>query len=393
MWASLSAAREPLEEARDKLADPEQVSVHARVEAILNLLEGRLQTIDAQVAYFGALDSIDSNLQTLAASLQQFNDNPGSRPILDQAETQVTGILAYLAQIPPPTAADVENLREIGTRYRKSMSGHIGQITSEVNELTTKAEELDAQVTQQAAQVATEVARLTEAAKAAEALFEVAHLARDEAFDKQAIDFGAAAQKAVADVRKEAEDTLAELEEKAEEAWKGIAGVQRRAQEASNYLGINALAAGYHETAEAEDKRAFWTRIGAIASFLGAIGASVFTVAYHIANSFSLEGVLTKSLLAIPFLVLAGYLARESSRHADRAHFNRQRQRQLESLPAYADGLDPVERGALYQILAPGFFAPVGAAEKDGEKDSDPTGPLLTLLIAELKRRTDSETK
>lgn len=61
-------------------------------------------------------------------------------------------------------------------------------------------------------------------------------------------------------------------------------------------------------------------------------------------------------------------------------------------LPAYVDGLEPEKRADLYEALAPGFFAPVaGRAEKHGEKDSDPTGTLLTLLIAELKKRTDSE--
>lgn len=397
VWASLSAAREPLEEARDHLADPEQVSIHARVEAILNLLDARLQTLDAQLLYFGALDNIASNLQQLTASLQQFNTNPGNRAILDQTESQASGMLAYLVQLPPPTAADVENLREIGARYRQSMSGHIGRITTEYNELKTKVDGLAAQVSEQETQVSTEVTRLTTVAADAETAFTEAQTTREQAFEKQSDDFEArfkhTVETAAGHARAEAEEALAELKEKADKAWEDIAGLKQRAEQASNYLGINALAAGYHETAQTEDKRAFWTRLGAILSFVGAILASGFAVLYHVVNAFSLQGALTKALFALPFFVLAGYLARESSRHADRGHFNRQRQRQLESLPAYVDGLEPEKRAELYEALAPGFFAPVsGRAEKDGERDSDPTVTLLTLLLAELKKRADSAT-
>jgi hypothetical protein len=90
---------------------------------------------------------------------------------------------------------------------------------------------------------------------------------------------------------------------------------------------------------------------------------------------------------------LATYLARESSHHADRAHFNRQRQRQLESLPAYADGLDADKRAFLYETLAPGFFGPVAVRQgKDGQGDTDTTGALLLLLVDELKKRADRNT-
>lgn len=396
VWAELTAARQPLEDAHENAADPDQVSIIARVEAVLAFTEARFNTLDAQLIHFGPIDSIAANLQQLTASLQRFNEAPGNRAFLDQAESQVSGILAYLAQLPLPTPDYGENLREIGARYRQSMSGHIGRITTEFNELKTKVEELAEQVTTQESEVSTEVARLTKAATDAEATFTEAEAARELTFQTQLKEALAAAIKAAdtaaGEVRSEAEEALESLTEKADSAWEDIAGLKKRAEDASNYLGINALAAGYHETAEKEDARSFWTRVGAIASFLGAIAASAFAVGYHIANTFSLQGVLTKAILAVPVLVLAGYLARESSRHAERAHFNRQRQRQLESLPAYVDGLEPEKRAELYQALAPGFFAPVaGRAEKHGEKDSDPTGALLTLLIAELKKRTDSE--
>jgi hypothetical protein len=121
---------------------------------------------------------------------------------------------------------------------------------------------------------------------------------------------------------------------------------------------------------------------------LGAIGASIFALIYHVVHTFTLDGFLTKAAVAIPFLVLAGYLARESSHHSERAHFNRQRQRQLESLPAYVDGLDVARRAVLYEALAPGFFGPIvtGKAEKEGQ-GSDPTGGAINLLIEEAKKQ------
>lgn len=308
----------------------------------------------------------------------------------------MSGTLAYLAQLPSPTPDYGENLREIGARYRQSMSGHIGRITVEFNQLKASVDELETKVAEQTADVSTEVARLTRVATDAETAFAEAQEARAEEFEEkleQSVSAAVtAADTAAEEVRSQAEVALRNLTTNANAAWDEIAGLKMRAEQASNYLGINALAGGYHATAEKEDSRAFWTRLGAIVAFVGAIAASAFAVGYHVANRFSLEGVLTKALLAVPVLVLAGYLARESSRHADRAHFNRQRQRQLESLPAYVDGLEPARRAELYEVLAPGFFAPMHARnDKGGEQNGDSTGLLLTYLVNELKKRTDSK--
>lgn len=395
IWGSLSATREPLEEARDKLADPEQVEIHARIEAILNLIDARLQTLDAQLVHFPALDNSNASLQAVAQSLRQFNDSPGNRGVLDQADSQAAGILAHLALLPSPTTDDVENLREIGARYRQSMSGQFGRITTEFNELKAQVEQLAEQVTQQETQVSTEVSRLTEVAATAETDFTTAQDERQEAFETKIGVFdarvNAALEEPVAAATRRGEAALTDLKQKADTAWEEIAALRKRAEDASSYLGINALAGGYHQTAEIEDGRAVRTRRGAIVCLVFAILASGFAVVYHIASSFSVEGVLTKALVAVPLFVLAGYLARESSRHADRAHFNRQRQRQLESLPAYVDGLDAAKRSDLYEVLAPGFFAPVGGKTDKGEEaEIDPIAPLLALLLAELRKRADS---
>jgi hypothetical protein len=183
---------------------------------------------------------------------------------------------------------------------------------------------------------------------------------------------------------------LDEVNEKAEVVWAEIAALKERAEIASNYLGINSMADGYHQSAEAEERRAFWMRLSAIGCFVGAIAASIFALAYHVTHAFSLDGFLAKASIAIPFLVLATYLARESSHHSDRAHFNRQRQRQLESLPAYVDALDTEKRALLYETLAHGFFGSVAVGHgRDGSDETDRTGALLLLLVDELKKRAD----
>lgn len=394
VWASTGVVREALEEVADKLADPQQISIHARIEAVVNLVASRRDVLDAQLVQFGVLDSIDQNVQNLVNALHQFRDNPGNRDVLNAADTFATGILSYLVQLPPPTATDVESLHEIGARYRASMSGHMSRITTEANELHDRLEQLRAQVETQEGQVGAEVTRLSEVATTASSGFETAQAEREGRFDAKLAEFDArvtaALEEPAATARSEGEAALADLKQKADTAWEDVAALKERAENASRYLGINALASGYNETAGKEERQAFWLRIGVILSLVLAVGASAFAVVYHIAEPFSLEGVLTKAIVAVPLLVLAGYCARESSRHSDRAHFNRQRQRQLESLPAYSDGLDSTERAALYGTLAPGFFAPVvGATDKDGA-GGDLTGPLLTLLVAELRKRADN---
>ena len=87
VWASLAAAREAVDATRDKLADPEQIEEHAHIEATLNYLEGRLDTLDAQLVPFAPIDNINSNLEQISVSLRQFEENPGNRDILDQADS------------------------------------------------------------------------------------------------------------------------------------------------------------------------------------------------------------------------------------------------------------------------------------------------------------------
>lgn len=184
---------------------------------------------------------------------------------------------------------------------------------------------------------------------------------------------------------------LDDLTKKANTAWEEIDALRERAQTASNYLGINSLAGGYSQTADAEEKRAFWLRLSAIGCFLGAIGVSVFALVYHVVHAFSLDGFFAKAAVSLPVLVLAGYLAREASHHNDRADFNRQRQRQLESLPAYVDALDVTQKAALYEVLAPGFFNSA-RNEKRGGKDGEITPELTTgiNLLVEALRKSQS---
>jgi len=401
VWASLAAAHEALDATRDKLADPEQIEEHAHIEAVLNYLQARLNTLDADLAPLAPIDSIHNNLTQLAASLVQFEANPGNRPVLDQADNQAIGILSYLTQLPvTTTVAETENLREIGIRYRRSMSAQVARFSGEVNALSEMVQQVSQAATEQKAQVEAEAGRLDQAVTASNTAFEQAQAAREAEFTQQLTD-AALQLKTTLDEAVAAVDTgvkantdsaaaeLAALKQKADAAWEEIAALKLRAETASNYLGINALAGGYSKSADTEDKRAFWLRVGAVACFLGAIAASVFALVYHVYHAFTLDGFLTKAAVAIPFLVLAGYLARESSQHSERANFNRQRQRQLEALPAYVDGLDAERRVTLYEALAPGFFSPVVYEKRRSDTPPpDPAAGAISLLIEELKKRT-----
>jgi hypothetical protein len=346
-----------------------------------------LNTLDAQLVPFAPIDNINSNLEQISVSLRQFEDNPGNRDILDQADSHAHGILSYLAQLPEATTSEVENLREVGARYRRSMSAQIGQLTGEVKTLQARVAEVDQILTQQKGEIELGAGRLDETITTSSAAFDQAQAERQENFTSQLSAFESQLAGALNEASQSAAKALADLSEKSDAAFAEVEGIKERAEAASNYLGINALAAGYHDTADTEEGRAFWLRLGAIGCFLGAIGASIFALIYHVVHTFTVDGFLTKAAVAIPFLVLAGYLARESSHHSERAHFNRQRQRQLESLPAYVDGLDVARRAVLYEALAPGFFGPIvsGKGENEGQ-GTDPTAGAINLLIEEAKK-------
>lgn len=403
VWATLAAAREALSETRDKLSDPEQVEEHAHIEAVLNYVELRLQGLDAQLAPFAPIDGIANTLQQVANTLRQFEANPGNRPILDQADTQANGVLSYLGQLPEmSTTSEVENLREVGARYRRSMGGQVGQLGLEVNELKRTVQEVAEAAAQQKAETDAQAGRLEQALANTETTFTQAQSAREDAFEKQAATFeaqltarleqaDASVAESVKAQREATKKALDDLTTRANTAWEEIDGLRERAETASNYLGITSLAGGYSQTADKEEKSAFWLRIYAVACFLGAIAASLFALIYHVFHTFTIEGFFSKAAVSVPILILAGYLAREASQHNDRANFNRQRQRQLESLPAYVDALDTDQRAVLYEALAPGFFSSPTAAKK-GEKDGEVSPELATginLLVEALRKQAE----
>jgi hypothetical protein len=268
VWASLAAAREAVDATRDKLADPEQIEEHAHIEATLSYLEGRLDTLDAQLVPFAPIDNINSNLEQISVSLRQFEENPGNRDILDQADSHAHGILTYLAQLPEATINEVENLREVGARYRRSMSAQIGLLTGEVNSLRATVTEIGETVAQQKSEIELEAGRLGEALTTNSAAFEQTQAERQENFTSQLSAFESQLAGALEEASQSAANALADLSEKSDAAIAEIEAIKERAEAASNYLGINALAAGYHDTADTEERRAFWLRLGAIGCFL-----------------------------------------------------------------------------------------------------------------------------
>jgi hypothetical protein len=401
IWAALAAAREAVDRTRDKLADPEQIEIHAHVEAVLNYLEARLNGLDAQLVSFGPIDAIYNNLQQVDASLDQFEANPGNRAILDQADTQALGVLSYLGQLPEMSSTnEVENLREVGARYRRSMGGQVGQLTGEVNALKQTVQEVSQVALQQKAEIDAQAGRLEQTLAATENAFAQAQSVRQQGFEKQVGEFETELKERLetadgsvtASVKAHGEATqqaLNDLKTRATAVWEEIDGLRERAQTASNYLGITSLAGGYSKTADAEEKRGFWLRLSAVLCFLGAIGVSAFALVYHVFHAFTVYGFFSKAAVSIPVLILAGYLAREASQHSERANFNRQRQRQLESLPAYVDALDPTQRAVLYEALAPGFFSPSSSDKRDA-KDREVAPELTTginLLVEALRKQ------
>jgi hypothetical protein len=126
--------------------------------------------------------------------------------------------------------------------------------------------------------VESEAGRLDEAITTFTTAFEQAQTERDERFTSQAE--GLTSQlKAALDESSESVDSavkatqdslagaLDELKEKSDAAWAEISALQQRAQAASNYLGINSVAGGYHQTADVEERRAFRLRLAPLRAF------------------------------------------------------------------------------------------------------------------------------
>lgn len=126
------------------------------------------------------------------------------------------------------------------------------------------------------------------------------------------------------------------------------------------------MAGGYQLVANDEKKAADFWRWVAVVGLAGAIAATIFALFHGLSNGFELDRFFAKAAVAIPFLALASYAARESSRHRQQERINRKIELQLASLDAYLVTLPEDEQNRLRAKLADRFFGELALAPAEG---------------------------
>lgn len=394
LFGALSDARSRLDLAEKEVQTVEQREAHARVARILDLLQSALDAADPELVRVAVLDDLETHVAQTATYLQNFFDQPEQPDyLLLNASNQLDGVLAQLpGLLPRMSPGDIAEVQAAVTSYRRSAGQYLRNVEHDAKGVQNQVETIASQASEQGAKITAQDERLDAVVTEYQQQFSVAQDQRQADFTLSLEDL----RKQVADAvgqSKEATDTavadaetalstlLDETKTSADEAlssYKQAADTQaegfatqakdklsdldvllQKAVKTVGVIGSTGMAGGYKLVADDEKKAAnIWRRWAAVA-LLGAIGATIFAVAHGVVHGFDAETFFSKWAVSIPFLALAGYAARESSKHRDQAGINRQIELQLASLDAYLVTLPEPDQHRLRAKLADRFFGQV----------------------------------
>jgi hypothetical protein len=144
-------------------------------------------------------------------------------------------------------------------------------------------------------------------------------------------------------------------------------------REAAGVSASSSLATEFHNHGKSARSRAYAYQVLALAVLVGTV---VFTglVAFDTDND--VTRMLQKLAVAVPALVLSGYLARESGRNAAQADWAEVLSVQMKSLRAYLSELEPDSRQELILLLGHRAFSADPAWRDHQPKGTETTGSL-----------------
>lgn len=389
VFQSIENARKQLEAASEEIPDLADRESHARLVRVLDHLEGVLGATDPELVPFPVLDQLTVGLNQLATHVGQYAAAPNAAT-LDQANGQADQLLQQALPLAPRVASeDVQDLQSAVSSFRRSAGQHLRNVETEAEGALERIQQLSEQLATQKQEIDAQDSRLDALVNQWQSQFSTAQ-------DQRQTQFASALEEARASIRATVEqaqsDTKAALGQATEKLGELLSdaetrtaalleSVQERADDQHNELttaskermdeldellekavrtvgaiGSTGMAGGYKVVANDEKNAANIWRRWAFLALLGAIGATIFAVAHGVVHGFSVDTFFAKWAISVPFLALAGYAARESSKHREQATTNRKLELQLASLDTYLVSLPEDKQEDVKVKIADRYF-------------------------------------
>ena len=171
--------------------------------------------------------------------------------------------------------------------------------------------------------------------------------------------------------------------ENSEAHLSSIRGLEMEARNLVGLIGNTAVTGNYQKTANQEHKTADIMRYLSLGS-IGVVGFLAILIVWNVsAIDFNWEVALFRLLVGLPFIGLAIYCARESSRHRSNEERNRRIELELTALEPYLYQLPPEKAKEIREKLTEKYFG------NGGTELSKAEGHRLVLNLRETLKQLD----
>lgn len=390
-WSRLEHAREVLGELDIDDAEGESAQHVARAQRVLRLIGELRGEADPLWVDVEALQGLESGANALVQAADQYSSsgNEGHLPQLSAASDQLVRV-AHRLQTPAPMAATQALSREV-EEARQAGRALETQVNESMQVLESRREEAHSGLSEAANALESRLSDLRTNLDATQneikALTTQDREARTQQFKSHLEEQKGEFQEQLATLEGEFMERMNAARASADEA---LEEVERRREEVENEAGavaVSALGGRLEETADREDRRAFWWTIAAIGIALLVVPALAWTSSVMAGT----DGTLERAAVAIALVSASGYAARAAGRHRKQAEHYRERENRMKTLLPFTANLDPGEATALKVLAGLDVFVPEELEEGTADGPA-PRHYLEGLLRDRVQKRLQGKT-
>lgn len=338
-----------------ELSDSTVVDHQDRARWCVETVLRTITSIDPRLIPQGTINQLAKQLNQLKGHLDQLHAGAAN---IDWTGTTgpVDATLAALATM-PSQASNLEASAEIGS-LRRSVGQHRGQVDREIEDMrassakaqkafeeqtgtaATKVAELEAEVNRLREELNQTVGAARDQANQQQNTFAAAQEQRQETFSKLLEEKRAEANDAVTNLTSKAETDISELRQSVESDVAAAATSKERIEEILGIVSEEALIGAHSKLAADDKKQADQWRLLAVLMVIISAAIGAWIVASTGDPGTDWDRLAAKVLLALPFVGIAAYAAKQSAEHR---HVQREAEHMALQLATLGPYLDDIE--------------------------------------------------
>lgn len=380
VFSALESLQNALEQAKPRADETSTDAVEAldRVSRVSQHLSGLLRRVDPLLIIPAWLDNLRNCLSQANSHVDQFRAD-GNVDQLTSANGQMDNALVHSAPLHAlATPADVEDLREAISTFRRACGQLTRHLESEVDQTQTAASTLKSKLDELTTEVTSQKQRLDVAITSFTQSFNDAETARSRDFselkEKSHADFEEHLEtwrdkaKTLRDENQEAFDalisnaddahksSLAGSEKKCADLLSEIGTHRSEAERLVGIISMTGMVGGYQRVANIERSAFVRWRIGTVVSMVLLSGFAIYTFFAAVSPEFQPGMFANRLFVTVTLAILAGYSAFQADRHRRAEIENRRMELELASFDPFLASLTDEERNELKKAVADRLF-------------------------------------